>query len=177
MVHLGCAEQPLEQRQPAPDRRRARIGVRSGGYLVLDHRPQHRVGETNSRADYGYAVFGHGCWRHRAAVYGHGHNTANTGVTWSVNGVPGGSAATGVIDATGRYVAPVTPVSVTVEATSLAQATARALAHVTVTTTTVSVTVAPATATVPRGTTKQFTATVSGTTDQRVHWRVAGVLD
>lgn len=103
-------------------------------------------------------------------------NTANTGVTWSVNGVAGGSAATGVIDATGRYGAPSTSVSVTVEATSLAQATARALAHVTVTAATVSVTVAPATATVPRGTTKQFTAAVTGTADQRVRWRVAGVL-
>ena len=103
-------------------------------------------------------------------------NTSNTGVTWSVNGVPGGAAATGRIDATGRYVAPTTPVSVTVEATSLAKSTAREVVPVTVTAPTVTVTVAPAQAAVPRGTSKQFTATVTGTTDQRVRWRVAGVL-
>jgi uncharacterized protein (DUF1800 family) len=35
-------------------------------------------------------------------------NTSNTAVTWSVNGTVGGSAATGLISATGQYTAPAT---------------------------------------------------------------------
>jgi hypothetical protein len=89
--------------------------------------------------------------------------------------VPGGSAATGTIDSTGRYMAPAAATNVTVEATSIAQPTAREIAHVTITTNVVTVTVSPNTANVARGTTLQFTAPVSGTSDQRVQWRVGGV--
>src|SRR5262249_28579543 len=59
-------------------------------------------------------------------------NSTNTAVSWSVNGVPGGSTATGTIDATGRYTAPATATNVTVEATSVAQPTAHEIAHVTI---------------------------------------------
>jgi hypothetical protein len=102
-------------------------------------------------------------------------NSTNTSVNWSVNGVPGGSASTGTVDATGRYTAPAAATAVTVEATSVAQSTARALAHVTVTTNPVTVTVSPSTAQITRGSTLQFTATVSGTSNQGVQWRVGGV--
>jgi len=57
-----------------------------------------------------------------AAVTGN----ANTSVTWSVNTVPGGNAATGTIDATGQYTAPAnlpTPNTITVTATSAADTT------------------------------------------------------
>lgn len=52
--------------------------------------------------------------------------TANTAVRWSVNGVAGGNTVVGLIDATGRYVAPTNPPSpatVTVQATSVAAPT------------------------------------------------------
>jgi hypothetical protein len=50
-------------------------------------------------------------------------NTTNTGVTWSVNGVPGGNAATGTVGAGGIYVAPqilTPPAQVSLVATSAA---------------------------------------------------------
>lgn len=56
-------------------------------------------------------------------------NTSNQAVTWQVNGVPGGSAATGTISAAGLYTAPSvipTPDTVTVAAISAASATASA---------------------------------------------------
>jgi uncharacterized protein (DUF1800 family) len=52
-------------------------------------------------------------------------NSANTAVTWSVNGTLGGSAAAGTISATGLYTAPAAPPnppSVTITATSSASA-------------------------------------------------------
>ena len=53
-------------------------------------------------------------------------NTTNTGVTWSVNGVAGGSASNGTISATGLYTAPAAlpnPNTVTVAAFSVASPT------------------------------------------------------
>lgn len=60
--------------------------------------------------------------------------STNTSVTWSVNGTNGGSAATGTIDANGKYSAPTNlpnPNTVTVKATSAADATASATSDVT----------------------------------------------
>jgi hypothetical protein len=60
--------------------------------------------------------------------------TSNTAVTWEVNGVAGGSAATGTINSSGSYVAPlVVPTSnvVTVEAVSSVDSSAPGLATVT----------------------------------------------
>jgi len=60
--------------------------------------------------------------------------TANTTVTWAVNGVVGGSAAAGTISAAGMYVAPAAMPAggtVTVRATSVADGTAFAQAVVT----------------------------------------------
>ena len=62
-------------------------------------------------------------------------NASDASVTWSVNGLIGGSAATGTIDANGLYIAPEqAPVSgpVVVQATSVAAPTASASAMVTV---------------------------------------------
>lgn len=61
--------------------------------------------------------------------------TTNLNVTWQVNGVTGGSAATGMISPTGLYVAPVVapaPNQVTVRAVSVADATKGANATVTI---------------------------------------------
>lgn len=60
-------------------------------------------------------------------------NTANTSVTWSVNGVAGGNATVGTVSATGVYTAPATlpsPATVTVTATSAASPSASASAAV-----------------------------------------------
>ena len=60
--------------------------------------------------------------------------STNQGVTWSVNGVAGGSAATGMITAQGMYTAPATlpnPNTVTITATSVADATKQGTSAVT----------------------------------------------
>ena len=62
--------------------------------------------------------------------------SANTAVTWSVNGVAGGNAAVGTISSTGLFTAPnvvPSPASVSVSATSVADHTKSASASVTVT--------------------------------------------
>jgi uncharacterized protein (DUF1800 family) len=60
--------------------------------------------------------------------------TTNTNVTWSVNGVAGGSPALGTIDSTGKYSAPSvlpTPNTITVTATSAADTTKQGVGAVT----------------------------------------------
>jgi serine protease len=63
-------------------------------------------------------------------------NTANTAVTWEVNGTAGGSATTGMISAAGLYTAPASvssTLTVTITATSAADASRSGTAQVTVT--------------------------------------------
>lgn len=93
--------------------------------------------------------------------------SANTSVNWQVNGVTGGSAATGTITAAGIYTAPSTPQSVTVRAVSTADASKIALATVTVQLPVV--TVSPANVSVAVGATAAFTANTS------VTWQVNGI--
>ena len=60
--------------------------------------------------------------------------TTNTGVSWSVNGIPGGNAGIGTIVGNGNYLAPTVlpnPNTVTVTATSVADTTASGNASVT----------------------------------------------
>ncbi len=105
-------------------------------------------------------------------------NTANTAVTWSVNGIPGGSAAAGTIDATGLYTAPAnlpSPASVSVEATSVADTSKGSSAPVTIISD-VSVSVAPQTMPIELGATQPLTATVSsaGNPNRAVTWILSG---
>ncbi len=106
------------------------------------------------------------------------NNTSDTSVTWQVNGVTGGAAATGTIDANGVYTAPATvpsPATVTVTAISNADPSKSASAAVTIATSAgVSVSIAPATATVQTGATRQFAATVANSADTAVVWEVNG---
>ncbi|MBL0311868.1 MAG: hypothetical protein IPP78_03965 [Holophagaceae bacterium] len=93
----------------------------------------------------------------------------NTAVTWGI------SPAVGSINpTTGLYTAPATPPasaqSVTVTATSTAAPTRTGTATVTVPVLTISV--SPTTANVPLATQKQFTATVTGSTNTSVTWSV-----
>jgi parallel beta-helix repeat protein len=111
-----------------------------------------------------------------AAVSG----TTNVGVKWSVNGVSGGNSTTGTITASGLYTAPasVPPgVSVTVTATSVANSAYSAKASVSFGTPTggISVAISPTSVSLAGGSTKQFSAAVSGTTNTSLIWQVNGV--
>ena len=98
-------------------------------------------------------------------------------VVWSVNGVNGGNATLGTISSSGLYTAPATAPasSLTIRATHAASGTSGS-STVTVTSPPppVTVSVSPTTASVQTGATRQFTATVTGTTDPVV-WSVNGV--
>jgi len=93
-----------------------------------------------------------------AAVTG----TANTAVTWSVNGVPGGNATTGTITPTGAYTAPAdlpSPASVQITATSAADPTKSATAAVSIISDIV-VQITPNIAGVELGALQPFSATI-----------------
>jgi hypothetical protein len=105
-------------------------------------------------------------------------NTANTAVTWEVNGSLGGDITIGTISTTGLYTAPslnnvINPFDVTVTVVSAADTTK-------VASTTVSirlpppVTIAPTSATVAAGATQQFTATTTPA-NLTLTWQVNGV--
>ena len=97
--------------------------------------------------------------------------TNNPAVTWSVDGVSGGNTTVGTISTSGLYTAPSTVGSHTVTATSVADTTKNASSAVTV----IGLTVSPqSTSLTPLGT-RQFTATVQGTSNNAVTWSVDGV--
>jgi hypothetical protein len=105
--------------------------------------------------------------------------STDTAVMWQVNGVSGGNAAFGTIDAAGVYTAPPvppTPPNIAVTATAHADPTKSASASVDVT---ISVGVLPASvflnvSAAQCPVTQQFVATVSGTNDTAVDWSVNG---
>ncbi|HMB82073.1 MAG TPA: DUF1800 family protein, partial [Vicinamibacterales bacterium] len=101
---------------------------------------------------------------------------ANTAVTWSVNGVNGGSAAAGTVSVAGVYTAPaVMPASsaATIRATSVVSGSAFAQAAVTLVPP-ITITVAPTVAIVRLGDTQTFTPTVTGNANTAVTWTVNG---
>lgn len=107
--------------------------------------------------------------------------TSNTAVTWDVNGIVGGNSSVGFIDSiSGLYTAPhapPSPATVTVRATSASTPTANGTASVTVVNPAppVSITISPTSARVRVNRTRQFTATVSNSSNTSVVWRVNGV--
>ena len=111
----------------------------------------------------------------QAAVDG----SSNTSVQWQVNQIPGGNKDIGTIGADGVYAAPqiTSPMTVMVTAVAMADTTKSATASVTVnpgSTSGVSVTISPTSAMLAIGTTQQFTANVTGTTNTAVTWSVDG---
>jgi hypothetical protein len=103
--------------------------------------------------------------------------TTNTAVTWQVDGMTHGNSTVGSIDNNGLYTAPAAIASstmdVTVSAVSQADTSKSAAAAVTILEVTpVVVTILPTLASVGVGATKQFTATVSGTSNTAVTWQV-----
>jgi len=102
--------------------------------------------------------------------------STDTAVTWSVSGTGCSGAACGTVTTAGLYTAPSavpSPATVTVTATSQADVTKSASATVTVVPP-VAVSVSPTTANVVTGAQRQFTATVTGTTNTAVTWSVSG---
>ncbi len=111
-----------------------------------------------------------------AAVTG----TSNTAVTWQVNGAAGGNSTVGTISTSGLYQAPATvpaPATITITAISAADGTTSGLAQITIVTANNNITVAVSSggaSQVYTTTTQQFTATVTGTSNQAVNWYVEG---
>jgi len=105
--------------------------------------------------------------------------TSNTAVTWGVSSAGCSSSPCGTISTSGSsavYLAPSvapSPASVTVVATSVADPTKTASTSVTVVPV-IAVTVSPTGASVPTGTTQQFKASVTGTSNTAVAWSVTG---
>ena len=105
-------------------------------------------------------------------------NATNTNVTWSVNGVPNGSASTGIISSTGVYTAPAdlpSPATVNVTATSEADTTKSATGQITITSD-IAIAMTPSTAGVELGATQGFHAAITsaGHPDTTVRWSVSG---
>ncbi len=114
-------------------------------------------------------------------------NSSATTVSWSVNGVPGGNAAAGSVSPSGLYTAPAalpSPATVVVEAASNSTATAFGTASVTLLpaavppvppAAVVTVAVSPSQVALRAGQTFRFTATVRGSTNYAVTWKVNGI--
>lgn len=106
-------------------------------------------------------------------------NATDKSVTWSVNGVAGGNAASGTISNLGVYTAPATvPVPATVNVTASANAEPAKTGTAVVTVTApppVIVSVTPTSAALQTGASQQFTASVVNTTNTAVTWEVAGI--
>jgi hypothetical protein len=105
-------------------------------------------------------------------------NTTNTNVSWSVNGVTGGTTSAGTITTSGTYTAPAdlpSPAIVQVTATSQADPTKSATAELTITSD-LAITLAPANASVELGAVQGFHATITsaGHPDTSVRWSLSG---
>jgi hypothetical protein len=103
---------------------------------------------------------------------------SDTTVTWSVNGISGGSAQVGSISADGVYTAPADlPAGGTVQvtATSHADSSKSATANLTVISD-ITVSLSPNVASVELGATQTFQATIQskGHPDTSVHWSLSG---
>jgi len=102
--------------------------------------------------------------------------TSNTAVTWSLSGTGCAGTICGSITSTGLYTAPSeapSPNFVTVTATSAADTTKSGSATVEITQQ-IGVTISPTTAQLTEGQTRQFSATVTGSTNTAVTWSVSG---
>jgi uncharacterized protein YjdB len=94
--------------------------------------------------------------------------TTNTAVTWTATG--------GTVSAAGLYTAPTTAGTYSVRATSVADTSKFATANITVVATPppVVVAVSPTSASVQTGATRQFAATVTGSSNTAVTWTTTG---
>jgi len=105
--------------------------------------------------------------------------TANSAVTWEVNGVVGGNAAVGTISTAGLYTAPLSlpsPPLTTITAVMQSDPQISSSARVNLTDD-IAISVSPPTASVPTGGSQVFTATFSdgGNTAANLVWSVNGI--
>ena len=98
--------------------------------------------------------------------------TTNKAVTWSVDAVVGGNAASGLIDVSGMYSAPPVAGAHTVTATSAADTTKSASSALTVTNTS---SVSPASVTLLAGATQAFSASFPALSNPSVIWSVDNI--
>ena len=98
--------------------------------------------------------------------------TANKAVTWSVDAVVGGNAASGLIDVSGMYSAPPVAGAHTVTATSAADTTKSASSALTVINTS---SVSPASVTLMAGATQAFSASFPALSNPSVIWSVDNI--
>ena len=105
-------------------------------------------------------------------------NSTDTSVTWSVNGVTGGSVQAGTISADGLYMAPADlPQGGTVQVTATSHADTSKFSTVNVTISSdLSVSISPETASVELGAGQAFHASISsnGKPDPTIHWGLSG---
>jgi hypothetical protein len=101
--------------------------------------------------------------------------TTDKSAGWDVDGIRGGNAQTGTISSAGLYHAPATAGTHKVGVTSGADASKSAHATVTVVAAGPTVSISPTSASVTAGATRQFTASVTGTSNTAVTWFVDGV--
>ncbi len=107
-------------------------------------------------------------------------SSTSTTISWTVNNILGGNSTVGTVNSTGLYAAPASvpnPATVTVKAVSSAESNPYGSAIVKITAPSVAptVTVSPADSSTTAGSTVEFTATVTGTTNTAVTWSVNGV--
>lgn len=105
-------------------------------------------------------------------------NSTNTAVSWSVNGIVGGSISSGTITTGGVYTAPAdlpSPAVIQVTATSQADSTKSATAQLVITSD-VAISLTPQTASVELGAIQAFHASIasSGHPDTAVRWSLSG---
>ena len=105
-------------------------------------------------------------------------NTADTAVSWSVSGVPGGNVALGTITSAGVYTAPAdlpSPTTVQVTATSHADSSKSGSGNLAITSD-ITLNLTPNPASVELGASQSFQATVtsSGHPDTAMRWSLSG---
>ncbi len=107
-------------------------------------------------------------------------SSSDQDVSWKVNGVRGGSASYGLISVEGVYIAPTTvpnPATVTVSAQAFSDPTKTGSATVTIqagSSVKVAIAGSGSRLTVPTFGTRQFSASVTGTSNTAVSWKVNG---
>ena len=105
--------------------------------------------------------------------------TTNSAVNWLAAGIAGGNSSVGTISAGGMYTAPssvpTSPVTVTAQSAANPPSSANATVTILPAPTPVSVSISPGSASVQVGSSQQFTAAVTGTTNTAVNWLVGGI--
>jgi hypothetical protein len=146
---------------------RSEAGTGNGGGKAGGHNVAVTISPTSSQLSAGQSQ------QFTANISGTRYKSA----VWMVNGVAGGDTTNGTVTSSGLYTAPATAsnISVQVTATSVYQPSASASATVSVSSgVAIAIAVTPSSTSLQLGATKQFSASVSGTSNTAVAWLVNG---